>query len=361
MSRVYINGRFLTQRISGVQRFAIEALHALDKIHSNSQTMGRIVVVAPKGTPRPHLQSIDFECVGPFQGHIWEQLTLPRVTSRDWLVSFGPTGPISKRNQLVTIHDAAVYTVPESYSSRFRAFYKAVLPRLVKRTPYVMTVSEFSKDELVVHLGAERKRVVVCGEGWEHVLSFSQERSVLEKNGLVSGKYFLAVSSVTPHKNFGVIARALQHLSEDVYPVAVVGALDDSVFGAIDQSSLSRLKMLGYVSDAELRSLYEGAAAFIHPSLYEGFGLPPLEAMALGCPVIVSQAGALPEVCGDAALYFNPNDERELARLMGQIVQDPDKRAWHVEQGKARIALHSWQLCAQKYASLIAALLERRS
>lgn len=356
MTRVYINGRFLTQRMSGVQRFAQEALKAMDRLLAQRDLPWRWTVLAPRGAPRPALENMDFQCVGPLQGQLWEQLTLPVAVQGHWLLSFAPTGPLAKRRQLVTIHDAAVYAVPQSYSWKFRAYYKATLPLLVRRTKMVMTVSEFSRSELGLYLNAHPDRVAVCGEGWQHVASLPRDEGVFTKHGLVPGRYILAASSITPHKNFGVIAHALEHLQDCSVVVAVVGAKDPAVFGGVDPGSMGQLKMLGHVSDGELRSLYEGARAFIHPSLYEGFGLTPLEAMAFGCPLIVSRAGALPEVCGDAALYFDPSRPQELAQLIQKTVVDEDERQRLTERGRARLALHSWDACARRYLDVMSRL-----
>lgn len=344
--------------MSGVQRFAHEALKAIDRLLPHSDLPWQWTVLAPPGTPGPELHNMDFQCVGSLHGQQWEQITLPRAAKTGWLMSFGPTGPLAKRRQLVTIHDAAVYAVPQSYSWMFRTYYKLVLPLLVWRTNTVMTVSEFSRAELGVYLKARPERVEVCGEGWQHVTSLPRDDRVFAKHGLTAGRYILAASSITPHKNFGVIAQALSHLKDCSVEVAVVGALDPAVFGGVDPGSLGKLKVLGHVSDGELRALYEGASAFIHPSLYEGFGLTPLEAMAFGCPIIVSRAGALPEVCGDAALYFDPLQPQELARHIERTVNNPDERQGLVERGRHRLKAHSWEVCAQKYLDLMGRLLD---
>lgn len=341
---VFINGRFLSQRLTGVQRYAHETLRALDALVASGVAGGdyRFEVLAPPNAMDPTLARITFRRVGRLSGNAWEQLCLPCAAHGALLLSFGPTGPITKRSQVVTVHDASVHAVPSAFSRLFRTWYKLLLPVLIRRAPLTVTVSRFSRAELIRCFGADASRVRISGEGFEHVLRVPADPSVREAYGLRPGHYVLAVGSMTPHKNFAVVARAAARLVGTPLEVAVAGAVDTHVFGRHVQAEASRMKLLGYVTDAQLRALYEGAAAFVYPSLYEGFGIPPLEAMALGCPVIASRAAAIPEACGDAALYFDPHDDATLARLMRRVVSDEDERKALIARGEARLSHHGW-------------------
>jgi glycosyltransferase involved in cell wall biosynthesis len=354
---IFINGRFLTQRTTGVQRYALETLLAMDDLLASGQAPElKVTLLAPRGARAPRLKSVAFRTLGGFSGNAWEQVTLPLATHDAWLLSFGPTGPIGKTKQVVTMHDAAVYAVPHAFNVRFRSWYKLLMPALARRLPALMTVSEFSKSELVRYCGADTARVRVAGGSGQHVLRVSPDPDVLARHGLAAGRYVLAVSSVTPHKNFGVIVDAARHLADAKLTVAVAGAVNHDVFGRTELGAHERLKLLGYVDDAQLVSLYENAAAFIFPSLYEGFGLPPLEAMALRCPVIAASAASMPEVCGDAALYFAPRDAAALARAIERVVADAALREQLVEKGVARARRFSWTECARKHLALLAHL-----
>jgi glycosyltransferase involved in cell wall biosynthesis len=355
---VYINGKFLDQTLTGVQRYARETLLAMDALIAEGELTPEfdLKLLAPAGVPAPSLRAIEFRNVGTLHGHAWEQLELFRASRDGWLWSFGATGPLLKRRQVVTIHDAAVRAVPDAYDIRFRMLYELMLPVLARRTALVMTVSRFSHGEVVRCFGADPARTHVSGEGWQHALRVESDRSVLAAHGLQPQSYVFAVSSVAPHKNFAAIARAMRRLEQSGRPLSLVIAGENTQghFGNVDMSALRSANFLGHVSDGQLRALYENAALFVFPSLYEGFGLPPLEAMALGCPVVASSAAAIPEVCGDAAVYFDPRDERALADTMTRLLADSDARAELRARGYARLQHHSWTNCAREHLSAMA-------
>lgn len=351
---LYINGRFLTQRSTGVQRFAAETLHALDELLGDrADPAPPVTVLAPPGAAQPELRNMQFRQVGAFGGHLWEQLVLPWESRHGFLLSFGPTGPVVHGRQLVTIHDAAVHAVPDAYSRAFRTWYKLLLPILIKRTGKVATVSHFSKHELERYFGAKSHQVRVVTEGWQHVMRAQPDPSILEQYELVDKPFILAVSSVTAHKNFGVIVRALPEMKHSDATIVVAGAADNPLFSQLPAQSLARLHLVGYVADAQLRALYEHATAFVHPSRYEGFGLPPLEAMALGCPVVCSNAAALPETCGRAALFFSPEDHRELAGLLDRVLSEPELRNELRAAGQQRVREFSWERAATSYLEML--------
>jgi glycosyltransferase involved in cell wall biosynthesis len=363
MERIFINGRFLTQRQTGVQRYALETLIALDALLSEApvqpQERPELVVLAPLGTPAPNLRAIGFKALGPFAGNAWEQVTLPLVCGRSMLIGFTSTGPLIKSNQVVTMHDAAVFSVPETYGRAFRTWYRFALPLLAKRSHQLVTVSEFSKSELVRNLGRAASNAVVADEGWEHVLREAPKTEILTRHGLERGTYVLAVGSITPHKNLAVVAHASRLLPKSPrIEFAVAGPIDASIFNSPELCGGDALKLLGYVDAGELRALYENAAVFVHPSKYEGFGIPPLEAMALGCPVIASDAAAIPEICGDGAWYFSPDDAAKLAAQIATLIREPEVRASLIEHGRAQVQRHSWRGAAKCYLNIIRQLVE---
>jgi glycosyltransferase involved in cell wall biosynthesis len=358
-TRLYVNGRFLTQRQTGVQRFALETLMALDAQWGSDPRLRSLpppIVLTPRETAAPNLRHLEFRPFGKLQGHAWEQLELPAASSDGFLLNFGATGPLLKRRQLVTVHDAAVHVVPEAYSFPFRAWYKTLIPLLGRSTAGVVTVSQFSKTQLQKHFRIPTSKLWLTSEGREHIERTPEAPNVVEAHGLKPGEYFLAVSSLSPHKNFGVISQALKHLIGSGITVAIVGQTDSAVFHALSDQETSLVKLLGYVSDSELKTLLVNALALIHPSRYEGFGLAPLEAMAVGCPVLASNAAAIPEVCGDAVWYFAPQDAVGLAELMTQLANDPSARAALRAAGLLRARNFRWRDASAAYVNVLSEL-----
>lgn len=363
MPSVFINGRFLTQRVTGVQRYALEALTALDRRLQSGEEGSDLecVVLVPPGTPVPSLAAISVQHVGRLRGNAWEQVSLPRATRGKLLFSFASTGPLLKWHQVLTIHDAAVYAVPQAFSWRFRLWYKLMLGHLGPRVPMVLTVSDFSKGEVARHFGCDTKDVRVTTEGFQHILRNAPDAGILEKNRLRSKRFVLAVSSRTPNKNFGLVIDAVKRLKDPDFDVVIAGGFDARVFGADRLPDLPFLRTAGYVSDAELRALYEHAAVFVYPSLYEGFGIPAIEAMACGCPVIASNAASVPEVCGEAALYISPHDPQGLATAIQRLMSDSTERERLTQAGNSWVRRYSWDESARLNAAYIRECLSRTS
>lgn len=345
---IVVNGRFLGQSVTGVQRFAIEVVRAWDRALADG-TLPRpeapVEVLVPPGTTVAHRYScLVVREVGRRQGHAWEQLDLPRAVRGRLLVSLGNTGPLVLRRQLVVIHDAAVFGAPGAYSRAFVAWYRFVYRVLLARARDVVTVSAFSRTELLRHTAAHRE-IGVVHESGEHMLSVDHDASILERLGVPGRRFVLAVSSLNPNKNFGVVVRASQRLRRDDLVFAVAGGANPRVFAGA-QTLPESVVHLGYVTDAQLRSLYEAAACFVFPSKYEGFGLPPVEAMALGCPVVAARAASMPEVLGEAASYFDPDDADGLAARIAELVDHAETSDRMRDRGRTRSAQLTWEKCA---------------
>jgi glycosyltransferase involved in cell wall biosynthesis len=163
----------------------------------------------------------------------------------------------------------------------------------------------------------------------------------------------LAVGSRSPHKNLAAVVQAVSRLGGSALPLVAAGGANTRVFNPAELNGNS-FHAVGYVTDLELRALYEQAACFVYPSLYEGFGLPPLEAMTCGCPVVVSRAAALPEVCGDAALYCDPHDPENIAEQIRTVLHDSGRRAELRERGLARARCFTWGRAASALLGILA-------
>jgi glycosyltransferase involved in cell wall biosynthesis len=345
MMPLAVNARFLTQGVTGVQRFAAEVTTALVAAGADLR------LLAPPGAPA-RFADRPVEIIGARGGQAWEQLDLPSAAGPDFLLNLGNTAPLRRgARQAVVIHDAGIFDTPESYSFAFRAWYRTLhraLPRLGAR---IVTVSDFSRGRLAARLGLDPARIGVMPEGGEHVLRVAADTAVLARHGLVPGGYALAVGTRAAHKNLAALGAAASLLGARGMALAVAGGIERGAFAGAADAAGARL--LGRVSDAELRALYENALCLLFPSRYEGFGIPPLEAMWCGCPVIAARAGAVPEVCAEAALWFDPADPAGPADALARLLAEPGLAEHLRVAGLARARLYSWDAAARRLLELL--------
>jgi glycosyltransferase involved in cell wall biosynthesis len=244
-----------------------------------------------------------------------------------------------------------VFDQPQAYRWAFRTWYRLLFRHLARRAQRLLTVSQFSADGLSQALAVPRSRFGVVGNAadqWEAVEAAPQAWASW---GLAKGRYFLAVGSANPSKNLERLRQAHQALpGAHEWPLVLVGGRNAQVFATESgEGALSHQGACiwaGTVSDAVLKALYQGAAGLIMPSLYEGFGLPALEAMQCGCPVVAADIGALREVCGSAALWADPVNLNSMQRAMLTLTQDGPLRADLIRRGQAQAARYQWALSA---------------
>jgi glycosyltransferase involved in cell wall biosynthesis len=353
---IYINGRFLTQPVTGVQRYAYEVVKGLDSLCEQGVVAVkryRFVILAPRRSGDMDLKHIAVQRVGMLRGHLWEQIELPLHAAGGVLFNPCNTAPLAKLNQVVTIHDASVFGFPRAYSLLFRSWYRLLLVCLGRTAKRILTDSEFSRRELMAHCGIRSEKLAVIPLGKEHILALEEDDAILHRHDLRDGRYVLAVSSMNPNKNFATILRAIELLGDVDYDVAIAGGTNPKIFGHVQLQQSRRIKMLGYVNDRELKSLYRHAACFVFPSFYEGFGLPPLEAMACGCPVIAAHTSSLPEVCGDACLYCDPDSPEDVARQIHALMADDARREGLGLRGADRSRMFGWERCARETLAVL--------
>jgi glycosyltransferase involved in cell wall biosynthesis len=346
---IAINGRFLTQRTVGVQRFAFEVVKAIDALMENGEYRtleGRIEILAPPSARDLPLRHIPVRRCGFTSGYFWEQVEFPIHAGGRLLLNLCMLGPVAVRRQIVVVHDATVRAQPGNFTARFRAAYNFLIPRLCRRAYCAVTVSEFSRREIGKWFGVDVTRMPICFEGGEHIAAVAADESIIDRLELRGRKYFLSVGA-GKNKNVDTITAAFVAAKLTDTFVVLTGYRQNCVNGSYRDVLADGMRDVGYVSDAELRALYEHALALVCPSRYEGFGLPPIEAMGCGCPVIMSNQPAMIEVCGDAALRCDADDIEELARLMRVVHDDPVRRAALIAAGRARAARFTWQSTAR--------------
>jgi glycosyltransferase involved in cell wall biosynthesis len=263
------------------------------------------------------------------------------------------TGPIFRERQLVQIHDAATMATPSNYGQAFRLWYRTMIGQLMQHSRVVTSISSFSADELVKYFGRPRNGIEVIPGSGEHILRHPADEQVLDRLGLEEGRFVLAVGSRARNKNLRATRAAMALLNDTGLDLVAVGPSNQRVFADTDSDGAPPI-FTGYLTDPELRALYQSALCFVFPSLYEGFGLPPLEAMACGCPVIVSDRASLPEVCAGGALYCDPDDPATIAALVRRLLDSETLRNEMIAKGRERTMTFSWASTAAQVASLVA-------
>jgi glycosyltransferase involved in cell wall biosynthesis len=345
------NGRFLGTRVTGVQRFGREIMQAGASagLWGESRILAPVKIAAEQQT----FVGQKVEGVGRFSGVPWEQLELPLIARGDFLVNLCFSAPVAYANQLLVMHDIIFARYPNNYTLAFRSWYHVMTRLALRHSRRIATVSKASAQDIASYFDYPLRKIEVIPESGEHILRAEPDDSLHRRFGLERDGYILAVSSLAPNKNFEGVIKALQSMPVVPMPFVVVGARDARVFGGNGQA-LSGAIEAGYVTDGQLRALYEGAACFVYPSFYEGFGLPPLEAMSCGCPVLVSRSSSLPEVCGNAALYCDPSSPVDIADKLSQLLGDPERRAAMRLEGLAHAATFTWRRGAQALGQILA-------
>jgi glycosyltransferase involved in cell wall biosynthesis len=353
-----INGRFLTQRMTGVQRYAHEIVTALDELLSERDFTSRVrlrLVLPPGVKTKPALSKIHIQKTRFGSGHAWDQFVLP-LYAKSRVLSLGNFGPALARNHIVCIHDANTFIEPESYSRNFALAYRTLLPWIGKRAARVATVSRFSADMLVRYGICRAEKIFIAPNGHEHALRWDARRADISLVRALKRPYVLLLGSRAKHKNVDIILDQAPALDAAGIDIVVVGAASDIFSEHASNLAASNIHHIGYVGDNDLAALYEGALCLVFPSRTEGFGIPPLEAMTRGCPVISSNAASLVEVGGDAVIYVEPDrGDRWRDAIIG-LAKNEELRATMAAEGKKRAALFSWKRSARLYLDEILSL-----
>lgn len=351
--KLYINGRFLQQPLSGVQRFALEITNALGQVWPGETPT--LLVPPDTDTQSAPIPAIK---VGTRRGTAWEQLDLPRHVADGFLLNLGNTGPAFVKRQAVIIHDTGVFSTPQAYSRAFVTYYRLLHRWLLRTDTRILTVSNASSENIRYHLGVPRHGISLITEGSDHMERIVADPVILTRQGLHAGRFALAVGNLSVHKNLVALSELAQRLDRRGISLVITGQLDATVF----QTTASRLpnpaQYIGRVSDGELKALYQSAACFVFPSRYEGFGLPAVEAMACGCPVVASAIPALEEVCGGAALFVDPNSPADIAQTVERLLEDPELSDRLRCEGRQRAAMFTWKSAASRLAAQLTPLVK---
>jgi glycosyltransferase involved in cell wall biosynthesis len=342
---IIINARFLTQKMTGVQRFALEICNKLPTSIGGK----RVVFIAPKEEIKNKLKNqeniIHF---GRFKGQLWEQIDLPIFLKKNGtplLINFVGIGPIFYVNKVMFLYDLAFKHHPEWFSYSFQKIYNIFIPISLKYSKAIITDSNYVKSDI--------QRTYNINESKINTVYAAPSMKFKNKN-LEKEKFILTVSSIDPRKNLKRMIEAFSMIDTD-HKLMIVGSEHKSFSKIkIKEGLLSKnIIFTGYLNDEELIDLYNKAKVFIYASLFEGFGLPPLEAQACGCPCIVSNTTSLPEVYEDSVEYCNPYSIENIRNVMNELLIDSNRRNQLEKKGLENVNRFSWDISANKFIKLI--------
>ena len=350
---VIINSKFLVQNLTGVQRVAFNVAMKLAQLQKHN-----FLIFMPNKKIKHFYKDLFKQGIpiikGFTQGLIWEQIELPLFAKRKRaiILNLGNSGPVFYDKNITLIHDLLWLKYPNSYSTMFSKWYAFMIPKLIKNSLKIVTVSQTSKRDIVEYFNIPEEKVSVVYPGVDtnlfKPLNFEREN------------FILWVGSAKFYKNIYGLINAYRILMFDYkisYKLFIVGFDSAKIKLNLEKELVENITFIDKVNDEVLLNLYNRALVFVFPSFYEGFGLPPLEAMACGCPVVVSEAGSLPEVCGDSAIYCNPYDPHNIARSIYQVITSKELRDFLVKKGLERVKFFSWDRTAKEIINIIEELL----
>jgi glycosyltransferase involved in cell wall biosynthesis len=354
--QIVVNGKFFNAPPTGVQRVATELLNATRLVLEKDPyalkaelTIMRPPLPASSGRPR----GLKAKLRRAISDIIWEQLRLRTAAGDRILLNLCNVGPALHRPSVTMIHDAQVYISPDSYSRAFRLWYKWLQPSLGKSSLRILTVSEYSKTQLVKYGIAKPEKIVVIHNGIDHVLGIRPQDDYVDEIGMRDTPFVLALASTQKHKNIGILFEAFYGPALSATKLLLFGTATRADFEMLGYKVPENVVFLGRISDPQMVAVMRAASAYACPSLTEGFGMPPLEAMALGCAAIIAPAGALHEVCGEHALLADPYRAVEWAHQIERAVANgPEIRSQKV-MGQEHALTFTWNRAAQALITVL--------
>jgi glycosyltransferase involved in cell wall biosynthesis len=360
--RLFLNGKFYSGAVNGVHRVADRLLRELDRLAIDGGAPARwdmrlLLPARPNWAP-------EFTAIRPVPqrlGHtqLWEQALLPIAARGGVLASFANLAPRAHGRKLTMVHDAQFRLSPASYPAKLRFGYRALIPSGARSSQVVLTVSDYARDSLATFGIADPARTAVIHNGGDHILEVAADPASVGRYGLVQGSYCVAFGSAAQYKNLKVVFDAFRRSELSDVQLVVVGPSREKLAGAGVEAPPQAV-FVGSVDDAALRALYEGARCLLYPSRTEGFGLPPVEAMLCGCPVVAAPAGAVPEICRDAILYAGMDDPAGWSEQIRALGERPGLRGAKITAGLARADAFRWRNAGLRLVEMLTPLVEGR-
>ncbi|MDB5701917.1 MAG: glycosyltransferase family 1 protein [Sphingomonadales bacterium] len=359
--RLFFNGKFYSGAMNGVHRVADRLLRELDALAvAGERPAGWDMRLLVPETDHwaPSFNAI--RAIPQRLGHsqLWEQAILPFAARSGALASFANLAPRGHARKLTMVHDAQFRLSPDSYPAKLRWGYRVLIPRGAMSSRVVLTVSDYARDSLMTFGIADASRTAVLYNGADHILEQSADGEFLASRGLATGGYCVVFGSVARYKNLAVVFDAFRRSALARIKLAVIGTSRETLESA-GLVPPPQAVFVGPIDDAALRALYENAHCLVYPSRTEGFGLPPVEAMLCGCPVVAAPAGAVPEICRDAILYAGMDNAddwvAQIVGLAGQGLRDAK-----IAAGRFRGASFTWRAAGVRLAEILTPLVEQR-
>ena len=334
MKRIVLNGKFFAQRVAGVQRYAREVVSVLDSLALEHD----VEILVPKNAQNvPTFHRIRLKKAPLRASLLFEQIYLPLYVffHHAICVNLCHVAPILNPG-IVCIHDANVLTHPRWFPKKLYYWYKLVQTSCGKFAKRILTVSDFSKSELKKSLLLKDSQIVNIGSGWQHFLRIECSEKILKEKGLEPHKYYFSLGTQAQYKNMHWVYEIAKKNPKEIFVLS--GAFYNKVFKDNTEKKPLNVRFLGYLSDSEVKTLMRDCKAFLFPSLYEGFGIPPLEAMSTGCPVVVSDIPVMHEIFEQSVHFIDPNNaEVDLEDLLRQPLSPSEPI----------LKKYSWEKCAR--------------
>ncbi len=356
----------------GIGRYVRELIAALAAL--DDQTDYRLFVAGTGARPLPALPGPNFRWapsrIAPIWfARLWNRARLPLHVER-WVgpvvlyhatdFVLPPTRPSTRT--VLTVHDLSFVRAPDTASPALRRYLDRVVPRSVRRADHVLADSQATKDDLVALYSTAPQKIDVLLSGvnprFKPVHDPAALAAVRNRYRIGAAPFVLSVGTVQPRKNYERLMRAIAQLPGDLQGTHLViaggpGWLQGPIYAAVDSLGLrERVQFIGFADDADLPALYSAARCLAFPSLYEGFGLPVLEAMACGTPVVTSNVSSLVEVAGDATLLVDPLSVEQIAESLARLLIDESQRSILIERGLRQAALFTWDRAAAQLRAL---------
>ncbi|MCC6274194.1 MAG: glycosyltransferase family 4 protein [Deltaproteobacteria bacterium] len=366
--KIYINGRFLTQPISGVQRYGIEILKSLDSLLCKKAINGKLwefEVLTPNKNliTNLELKAIPIKKCGVLTGHLWEQFELPFICGKNVLFCLGNLAPVlslfTNKHVFVTVHDLSFRYFPKAYSLLFRIYYRLITPIIFWRSAGVITVSNSELKSLLKIYQIDSRKIVAIQNG-PFSSDYMQELSNSEKKTESKDQVeVLYVGAINKRKNIEGFLSAIRLISNKIPVRGIIIGAGAGSFSKFNLKESMRgsdnIYWRGQINNInELIEFYRTAKCFVFPSFYEASPLPPIEAMAAGCPVIASSIEANMERCGTAALYCDPNNPADIAEKIEMVITQSELRDELIEMGFQKCQEYSWERTVIKTFHFIA-------